>query len=62
VFLRYLLGPLKIIEFLSELQLMRGYRQIPILSGLMLVAEVPLFFCRIVYVTSENLWMVAEDL
>jgi hypothetical protein len=30
--------------------------------GLMLVAVVPLFFCRIVFITLENLLMVAKNL
>jgi hypothetical protein len=51
---------LKMVGFLNELQLSRGYHQIPILSGLMLVVKVLLFFCRIVYVTLESPWMVAK--
>jgi hypothetical protein len=52
----------KIVEFLSEPRLMKGYLRIPTPSGLMLVAVVPLSFCKIVFITSENLLMVAKNL
>jgi hypothetical protein len=53
---------LKIIRFLNKLQLLRGYLQIPIPFGLMLVTVAPLFFYRTTFSTSKNLLMVVKNL
>jgi hypothetical protein len=51
----------KIVGFLNEPRLLRGYLRIPTPSGLMLVAAVPFSFYRIRFITSEKLFMAADN-
>jgi hypothetical protein len=49
------------IEFLSELQLLRGYLLILTLFGLILGVAAPSFFYKTTFSMSENLSMVVEN-